>query len=102
MTAGMHLAVDLAGPGLRPALLDGQGIHVGAQTDARSLAALQGGNHAGATDTVCTSYPRPAVFPDQPAGIELFETQFGMGMQLPPQADHFIGNVLDTGRMGCT
>ena len=91
MAAGMHQALLAGGIGKMGALLDGQGIHVGAQGDQRSLLRAQFRDHPRAAHPFA-HLPAPAaqLARHQRGRLLLMATQLGVAMDMTPQL-HKVG-----------
>ncbi|MCY1188403.1 hypothetical protein D9M73_295080 [compost metagenome] len=84
MAAGMHPAVVAAAVGQAGGLVDRQGVHVGAQTQAAAaIACAQHADHAGAANTgVHLIAPLAEQACHQGGGAPLLEAEFGVGVDI--------------------
>ena len=85
--AGMHQARMATGVGQARGLLNGQGVHIGAQSQfARATAALELTDHACATQTAGDAVaPALQSLCHQVTGSKLLKTDFGMLMDIAAQ-----------------
>ncbi len=88
--ARVHLAEDLAGPGLAAGLLHRQRVHVGADADAaRTRSMAKGADHPRAAQaTVHLPAPTLQAFGHQRRRHMLFIGQFRLRVDLAPDLDH--------------
>ena len=93
VAAGVHLAFVLAGVGEGVRFLHGQRVHVGAQAD-RALAgelAADDADHAGAAQAaIDLDAPFFKLGRDDVGGAELFKSQFGMRVDVAPDAGDIV------------
>lgn len=100
--AGVHLALVRAGIRQAGLLLDGQGVHVGAQAQhARAAAQAQRAYHAGAAQApVHRVAPLGQARGHQVAGGEFLERQLGVRMDVMAQGHHLCLDGADAGQHG--
>ncbi|MNT68862.1 hypothetical protein D3C72_2071250 [compost metagenome] len=82
-----------AGVGQARGLVDGQGVHVGAQAEAaRAVATHQPAHHAGAADVALDGVaPGFELFGHQRRGAVLVEAEFGVLVDVAADADEGVG-----------
>ena len=102
VAARVHLAGDGAGVGQAGVLVDGQGVHVGAQAEAAlAVAQLELPDHPGAAQAAMHGVaPFGQPFGHQIAGGEFFKAEFGMRVDAAAQLDHFSRYARGEDRVG--